>query len=664
MAESRMNPVSGGSHEHEIAIESLLDERRHFPPPPAFAAHATLNDPAIFARAAADPVAFWEEQARELDWFEPWHTALEWDLPFAKWFVGGKLNVSYNCLDRHVLAGRGDKIAYHWEGEPGDTKTITYAQLLDEVQRCANALKALGVGKGDRVAIYMPMVPELPVAMLACTRIGAPHTVVFGGFSAESLSDRINDSQAKLVITADGGWRRGKVSPLKPNVDDAVKMSPSVEKVLVVRRTEQDVAWDAGRDVWWHDIVPQQAADAAPEPMDSEDMLYLLYTSGTTAKPKGILHTTGGYLTGVAATHRWVFDIKPEDVYWAAADIGWVTGHSYIVYGPLTNGTTSVLYEGTPDFPDAKRWWSIVERYKVTILYAAPTAIRAHMKWGRAHAQHHDLSSLRLLGSVGEPINPEAWMWYHEVIGGGRCPVVDTWWQTETGGIMISPLPGITTTKPGSATQPVPGIFADIVDDKGESVPLGEGGYLVITKPWPHMLRGIYGDPQRYKDTYWSRFPGKYFPGDGCHRDEEGYYWLMGRVDDVMNVSGHRLSTTEIESALVDDHRVAEAAVVGTPDSLTGEAIVAFVIVKGSTTITPELGEELRAHVAHKIGAIARPKQVMFTPDLPKTRSGKIMRRLLRDIAAGRPLGDTTTLADATVVETIRDASANAKDDD
>ncbi|MFM8592974.1 MAG: acetate--CoA ligase, partial [Chloroflexota bacterium] len=530
--------------------------------------------------------------------------------------------------------------------------------------RCANALKELGVGKGDRVAIYMPMIPELPVAMLACTRIGAPHTVVFGGFSAESLADRINDSQAKLVITADGGYRRGKVSPLKPNVDAAITMTPSVEQVLVARRTEQPVEWQDGRDVWWHDIVPQQEANCPPEPMDSEDMLYLLYTSGTTAKPKGILHTTGGYLTGVAATQRWVFDIKPDVVYWAAADIGWVTGHSYIVYGPLTNGTTSVMYEGTPDHPNPKRWWSIVEKYKVSILYAAPTAIIAHMKWGPEHARHHDLSSLRLLGSVGEPINPEAWMWYHELVGGGRCPIVDTWWQTETGGMMISPIPGVTTTKPGSATQPLPGIFADIVNDQGESVPLGGGGYLVITKPWPHMLRGIYGDPQRYKETYWSRFPGKYFPGDGCNRDEDGYYWLMGRVDDVMNVSGHRLSTTEIESALVDDHRVAEAAVVGTPDSLTGEAIVAFVIVKSSTTPSPELGEELRQHVANKIGAIARPKTVMFTPDLPKTRSGKIMRRLLRDIAAGRPLGDTTTLAAATVVETIRDASANAKDDD
>jgi acetyl-CoA synthetase len=653
-----------GAPDHEIAIESLLDEQRHFPPPPEFAAQAAINDPAIYDQAATDPEAFWAEAARGLDWYEPWHTVLEWEVPFAKWFVGGKLNVSYNCLDRHVLAGRGDRVAYYWEGEPGDRRVITYSDLLDETARAANALKALGVKRGDRVAIYMPMVPELPAAMLACTRIGAAHTVVFGGFSSESLADRINDSEAKVVITSDGGYRRGKPFALKPNVDAAVENTPSIEHVLVVRRTGQEVEWTEGRDVWWHDIVPAQSATCEPERMDSEDMLYLLYTSGTTAKPKGILHTTGGYLTGVSATHRWVFDLKDEDVYWAAADIGWVTGHSYIVYGPLANGATGVIYEGVPDFPDAGRWWDIVERYKVTILYTAPTAIRAHMKWGRQHAQSRDLSSLRLLGSVGEPINPEAWMWYHEVIGGERCPIVDTWWQTETGGIMISPLPGITVTKPGSATMPIPGVSANIVDNDGNSVPLGEGGYLVLEKPWPHMLRGIYGNPERYQETYWSKFPGRYFPGDGCHRDEEGYYWLMGRVDDVMNVSGHRLSTTEIESALVDDHRVAEAAVVGSPDPLTGEAIFAFVILKSRVEPTPELGQELRQHVAGKIGAIARPKTVMFTPDLPKTRSGKIMRRLLRDIAAGRPLGDTTTLADAGVVESIRDATLNAKDDE
>ncbi len=650
---------------HEIAIESLLEEERRFPPPPEFAAAAVCSDPSIYERAAANPEAFWAEEARQLEWDEPWHTVLDWQPPFAQWFVGGKLNVSVNCLDRHVRAGIGDRVAYYWEGEPGDRRVITYAELLADVEKCANALKELGVGRGDRVAIYMPMIPELPVAMLACTRIGAPHTVVFGGFSSESLSDRINDSQAKLVITADGGWRRGKVSPLKPNVDVALASTPSIEHVLVVKRTGQDVEWTEGRDIWWDDIVPRQEASCEPEKMDSEDMLYLLYTSGTTAKPKGILHTTGGYLTGVAATHRWVFDLKPEtDIYWAAADIGWVTGHSYIVYGPLANGATSVIYEGTPDFPDPSRWWDVIERYKVTILYTAPTAIRAHMKWGRQHAQKHDLSSLRLLGTVGEPINPEAWIWYHENIGGGRCPIIDTWWQTETGGMMISPLPGLTTTKPGSATFPLPGIDADVVDNDGNPAPLGEGGYLVIRKPWPHMLRGIYGDPERYEKTYWSRFPGLYFPGDGCQRDEEGYYWLMGRVDDVMNVSGHRLSTTEIESALVDDHRVAEAAVVGCPDPLTGEAIFAFIILKSRTEPTPDLGEELRQHVAKKIGAIARPKQLMFTPDLPKTRSGKIMRRLLRDIAAGRPLGDTTTLADQGVVELIRDAQLNAKDDE
>jgi acetyl-CoA synthetase len=500
--------------------------------------------------------------------------------------------------------------------------------------------------------------------MLACARIGAPHTVVFGGFSAEALADRINDSQAKLVVTADGGYRRGKASGLKVNVDEAVSHTPSVEHVLVVRRTEQDVTMQQGRDVWWHDLVPPQPDWCEPERMESEDMLYLLYTSGTTAKPKGILHTTGGYLTGVASTHRTVFDIKPDDVYWAAADIGWVTGHSYIVYGPLANHTTGVMYEGTPDFPDPSRWWDIISRYGVTILYTAPTAIRAHMKWGPRHAEKHDLSSLRLLGTVGEPINPEAWIWYHEHIGGGRCPIVDTWWQTETGGIMISPLPGLTTTKPGSATKPLPGVFADVVDDQGEPVPLGEGGYLVLTRPWPSMLRGIYGDPDRYKATYWSKFPGVYFPGDGARRDEDGDYWLMGRVDDVMNVSGHRLSTTEIESALVDDKRVAEAAVVGAADDVTGEAICCFVILKSGVDPSPALGEELRQHVAHKIGPIARPRQLMFTPDLPKTRSGKIMRRLLRDIAVGRQLGDTTTLADAGVVESIRDATRAAADDE
>jgi acetyl-CoA synthetase len=652
------------SQQDQQTISALLAEDRTFPPSDEMRQNALINDPAIYERADADIEAFWAEEAKQLDWFKPWDTVLEWDPPFAKWFNGGQLNVSYNCLDRHVLAGRGDRVAYYWEGEPGDQKTITYQQLLDDVCRAANALKELGVKRGDRVAIYMPMIPELPVAMLACTRIGAPHTVVFGGFSSEALADRINDAEAKVVITADGGYRRGAPSGLKVNVDKAVESTPSIEHVLVAKRTGQDIGWAEGRDIWWHDLVDRQDATCEPERMESEDMLYLLYTSGTTAKPKGIVHTTAGYLLGVTATHKWVFDIKDEDVYWAAADIGWVTGHSYIVYGPLANCTTSVMYEGTPDHPSWERWWEIIERYKVTILYCAPTAIRAHMKQGEQHAQKHDLSSLRLLGTVGEPINPEAWMWYQRNIGRGECPVVDTWWQTETGAIMISPLPGLTTTKPGSATFPLPGVDADVVDSHGDSVPLGQGGYLVIKKPWPSMLRGIYGDPERYKATYWSRYPGLYFPGDGCKRDEEGYYWLLGRVDDVMNVSGHRLSTTEIESALVAHEAVAEAAVVGQPDSLTGEAIFAFVILKSHIEPTPELGQELRQHVASKIGPIARPKTVMFTPDLPKTRSGKIMRRLLRDIATGRKLGDTTTLADAGVVETIRDASVAAKQDE
>ncbi len=653
-----------GKAAHEVAIEALLAEDRRFPPPPGFAEAAIVASTEIYERATADLEGFWAEQASQLSWYKPWDRVLEWEAPFARWFDGGQLNVSVNCLDRHVEAGRGDKVAFYWEGEPGDRRTITYADLLTDVSRCANALKELGVGRGDRVAIYMPMIPELPVAMLACTRIGAPHTVVFGGFSAEALRDRINDAEAKLVITADGGYRRGKASSLKEQVDAAVVETPTVANVLVARRTGQDGTMVAGRDVWWHEIVERQDPSCEPERMESEDMLYLLYTSGTTAKPKGILHTTAGYLVGVSTTHRLVFDIKDDDVYWCAADLGWVTGHSYILYGPLTNGATGVMYEGTPDFPDAGRWWEIVERYGVTILYTAPTAIRAHMKWGPQHAQAHDLSSLRLLGSVGEPINPEAWMWYHRHIGGERCPIVDTWWQTETGMIMISPLPGLTATKPGSATLPFPGVDAEVVDGDGESVPLGEGGYLVVNTPWPAMLRGIYGDPERYVQTYWSRFPGRYFPGDGARRDEDGYFWLMGRVDDVMNVSGHRLSTTEIESALVSDDRVAEAAVVGRPDELTGEAIFAFVIAKSGIDTNPGLGEELRAHVAAKIGPIARPKTVMFTPDLPKTRSGKIMRRLLRDLASDRALGDTTTLADAGVVESIREATRAGKDDE
>jgi acetyl-CoA synthetase len=647
-------------------IEALYAEHRTFPPPDGFSAQANVGDPEIYRRAAEDLEGFWSEQAAGLDWFKPFDKVLTWDPPFARWFEGGQLNVAYNCLDRHVLAGRGDRVAYYYEGEPGDARAITYAELLQEVGKCANALKELDVRRGDRVAIYMPMILELPIAMLACARIGAPHTVVFGGFSAEALRGRINDAEAKLVITADGGNRRGKPAGLKPNVDEAIEgdNTPSVEKVLVARRTGQDVTMRQGRDVWWHEIVDRQDPTCEPERMESEDMLYLLYTSGTTAKPKGIVHTTAGYLLGVSATHRWVFDLKEDDVYWCAADVGWVTGHSYIVYGPLANGATGVMYEGTPDFPDPGRWWSIIEKYKVSILYTAPTAIRAHMKWGPQHAAKHDLSSLRLLGTVGEPINPEAWIWYHEHIGNGRCPVVDTWWQTETGAIMISPLPGLTTTKPGSATIPLPGVEADIVDREGNSVPLGQGGYLVLKRPWPSMLRGIYGDPERYQETYWSRYPGRYFPGDGAKRDEDGYFWLMGRVDDVMNVSGHRLSTTEIESALVSHPAVAEAAVVGGPDPVTGEAINAFVILKLGVDGTEQLGAELRQHVAIKISPIARPKTLMFTPDLPKTRSGKIMRRLLRDIAAGRQLGDTTTLADAGVVEQIREASRSGREEE
>ncbi len=647
-------------------IENLLAEDRTFPPDPAFAAQANATAD-LYAEAEVDFEAFWARLARErIDWVEDFHTTLEWDLPFAKWFVGGKLNLAYNCIDRHVERGLGDKVAYHWIGEPGDTRTITFTDLKREVSKAANALLELGIQTGDRVAIYMPMIPELPIAMLACARIGAPHTVVFGGFSAEALSGRVNDAQARLVITADGGWRRGKPAPLKPAVDEAMASSPTVEHALVVRRlgdaVEGGTAMQDGRDVWWDDIVERQSDEHAPVALDSEHMLYLLYTSGTTAKPKGIVHTSAGYLLGASFTHEMVFDVKPNDVYWCAADVGWVTGHSYIVYGPLANATTSVLYEGTPDTPDWSRWWQIIEDYKVNILYCAPTAIRAHMKQGAQHAAAHDLSSLRVLGSVGEPINPEAWLWYHEHIGGGKRPIVDTWWQTETGMIMITPLPGVTTTKPGSATFPFPGVKVDVIDGEGQSVPLGGGGYLVLQRPWPAMLRGIYGDPERYKETYWSRFPGMYFAGDGAKRDKEGYLWLLGRVDDVMNVSGHRLSTTEIESALVSHPAVAEAAVVGVPDPITGEAIDAFVILRLGNEPSPEFGEELRRHVAKKISPIAKPKGLMFVPDLPKTRSGKIMRRLLRDIAQGRALGDTTTLADGGVVDLIRSKSGAAED--
>jgi acetyl-CoA synthetase len=646
-------------------IENLLTEDRTFPPDPAFSAQANATAD-LYSEAEADPEAFWARLARErIDWIEDFQTTLEWDLPFAKWFVGGKLNLAYNCVDRHVERGLGDKVAYHWIGEPGDTRTITYADLHREVQKAANALKELGVGTGDRVAIYMPMIPELPIAMLACARIGAPHTVVFAGFSAEALGGRINDAEAKLVITADGSYRRGKAMPLKAAVDDALAGSPTVEHVLMVRRLGDEAPGTTvveGRDVWWHDFVDRQEPECPPVPLDSEHMLYLLYTSGTTAKPKGIMHTTAGYLLGTSFTHEMIFDVKPDDVYWCAADIGWVTGHSYIVYGPLANATTGILYEGSPDTPAWDRWWAIIEEYKVNILYCAPTAIRAFMKQGESYPAKHDLSSLRVLGSVGEPINPEAWLWYHENIGGGHAPIVDTWWQTETGMILITPLPGVTTTKPGSATFPFPGIEADVVDGDGKSVPLGGGGYLVLKRPWPAMLRGIYRDPERYKETYWSRFPGMYFAGDGAKRDTDGYLWLLGRVDDVMNVSGHRLSTIEVESALVDHKAVAEAAVVGKNDPITGQAIFAYVILRSGVEPNDQLAEELRSHVAKVIGPIAKPKFLFFTPDLPKTRSGKIMRRLLRDIAEARPLGDTTTLADENVVETIRAESWKAED--
>ena len=642
----------------EPTIEDYFLEERTFPPSPEFKAAALTSDDSLYREADADYEAFWARQARELlTWNSDFDTTLEWELPFAKWFVGGTLNVSENCLDRHVANGIGDRVAYHWEGEPGDTRTITYANLLDEVKKFANVLKGLGLEKGDRVAIYMPMIPELPVAMLACTRIGVAHSVIFGGFSPDSIIDRVHDGECKVIITADGGYRRGAPSLLKPNVDEAVESCPTVTDVVVVQRTNSDVTMVEGRDHWYHELMATAAPECPAEPMDSEQLLYLLYTSGTTAKPKGIMHTTGGYLTQVAFTYKYVFDLKPEtDVYWCSADIGWVTGHSYIVYGPLVNGATSVLYEGTPDTPGKDRMWDIIERYGVTQLYTAPTAIRMFMKWGEQEPQKHDLSSLRLLGSVGESINPEAWMWYSEHIGGNRCPIVDTWWQTETGGQMISPLPGVTTLKPGSACFALPGIGVEVVDEEGHPIERG-GGYLTLTRPWPSMLRGIWGAPERYKDTYWSRYPGRYFAGDGAKIDDDGYIWLLGRVDDVMNVSGHRISTTEVESALVDHTSVAEAAVVGATDDLTGQAIVGYVILRGGVTADDALVDELRAHVATKIGPTARPKRVIIVPDLPKTRSGKIMRRLLRDIADGHELGDTTTLADPSVVDAIRESA-------
>jgi acetyl-CoA synthetase len=638
----------------ERNIEALLSEERVFEPPEDFRARAIVRDDSIYERADADHEAYWAEQAERLSWFSRWDTVMEWTPPWVKWFAGGTLNASYNCLDRHVEAGGGDKVAFHWEGEPGEERTITYVDLLREVCRLANGLRSIGVQKGDRVAIYLGMIPELPVAMLACARIGAAHSVVFGGFSAESLRDRINDAEAKVLITADGGYRRGQVVPLKQNADESLTECPSIEHVVTVRRTGGDHPFTPGRDLWYHDLVAEQQPECEPEEMDAEDLLYLLYTSGTTGKPKGIAHTTGGYLTQVAATHRLIFDIHDDDVYWCAADIGWVTGHSYIVYGPLANHTTGIIYEGAPDWPDKDRLWQIAEKYRATILYTAPTAIRAFMRWGTEYPAKHDLSSLRLLGSVGEPINPEAWIWYWKYIGGERCPVVDTWWQTETGAILITPLPGITPLKPGSATLPFPGILADVVDEQGRSVGLGGGGYLVLKRPWPSIARTIWGDPDRYVQTYFGKFGTEtYVAGDGAKRDEDAYYWLLGRIDDVMNVAGHRLSTYEIESALVDNQKVAEAAVVSRPDDLVGEAIVAFVTLKSGFEGTEGAATELRDHVATKIGKIARPHGIIFTDDLPKTRSGKIMRRLLRDVARGRRLGDVTTLANAEVVEQI-----------
>jgi acetyl-CoA synthetase len=632
-------------------IEALLKEGRKFSPPADFGRRAQVRSAAIDKQAARDPVAFWEKQARALRWIKPWRKGLDWKLPYAKWFVGGKLNVADNCLDRHVEGPRRNKAALVWEGEPGDTRVLTYWDLYREVNRFAAALRRHGVRKGEAVTIYMPMIPEVVVAMLACARIGAPHSVVFGGFSPDSLRDRINDCKSKVVITADGGYRRGGTVPLKKNTDDALKECPSVGTVIVFRRTGQDVAWQHDRDVWWHEFIRDAAAYTKPEPMDSEDMLYLLYTSGSTGKPKGIVHTTGGYLTGVSTTHRWVFDLREEDVYWCTADVGWVTGHSYIVYGPLANGATCVMYEGTPDYPDKDRWWRLVEKYGVTILYTAPTAIRTFVRWGEEYPRRSDLTSLRLLGTVGEPINPEAWVWYWKVIGGGRCPVVDTWWQTETGHILITPLPGVTVCKPGSATFPFPGIAADVVNDQGQPV---DAGYLVIKRPWPGMLRGIYGDPERYQELYWSRIPGVYFTGDGAKRDRDGYVWLLGRVDDVINVSGHRISTMEVESALVDHPAVAEAAVIGRTHEIKGQAVAAFVTIKAGITATEPLKAEIKDHVAKKIGALARPDDVIYAAELPKTRSGKIMRRLLRDVAEGRALGDTTTLADAAVVSDLK----------
>ncbi|CAN2224839.1 Acs Acyl-coenzyme A synthetases/AMP-(fatty) acid ligases [Candidatus Nanopelagicaceae bacterium] len=648
------------------SIENLSSESRAFAPSSEFAAQANA-DATLYAHADKDRLAFWEEQASALQWEKKWDKTLQWDAPFAQWFVGGKINATVNALDRHIAEGNGDRIAFHFEGEPGDTKNISYAQLLADVSKAANALTEIGIKSEDRVAIYMPLIPEAIVAMLACARIGAIHSVVFGGFSAEALLSRIQDADATLVITADGGFRKGAAFALKTAVDDALKGETNVSKVLVVKRTGQETAWVEGRDIWWHDLVDRQSSTHTPEYFDSEHPLFILYTSGTTAKPKGIFHTTGGYLTHVSYTHKVIFDIKPKtDIYWCTADVGWITGHSYMVYGPLINGATQVIYEGTPDTPHKGRMFEIIEKYGVTILYTAPTLIRTWMKWGDEFPNKFNLSSLRLLGSVGEPINPEAWIWYRDVIGGGKCPIVDTWWQTETGGIMISPLPGVTATKPGSAMRPIPGISAKVVDDNGVPVLNGHGGYLILDQPWPGMLRGVWGEAERYKETYWSRFDGIYFAGDGAKLDDDGAIWLLGRVDDVMNVSGHRISTTEVESALVSHEAVAEAAVVGAADALTGQGIVAFVILRGGVEHAEgeALIKELRNHVAKEIGAIAKPRQIMVVNELPKTRSGKIMRRLLKDVAENRAVGDATTLADPNVMKLISEGLKSSKDED
>jgi acetyl-CoA synthetase len=646
----------------EGSIGALLQEDRRYPPTEEFKAQANWNDPGVYERADSDLEGFWAEQARLIDWYTPWDRVLEWDPPAAKWFAGAELNASYNCVDRHLKSWRHNKAAIIFEGEPGDSRVLTYRDLYREVNRCAAALKRLGVNKGDRVAIYLGMIPELVIAMLACARIGAPHTVIFAGFSADSIADRVTDSGATFAITSDGGWRRGNRLPLKETLDKALESSPTVKKVLVVNRTDNpaQVTMTEGRDIWWHDALNESGAQIVePERLDAEHPLYILYTSGTTGTPKGMLHTTGGYMVGTASTHKYIFDVKDEDVFWCTADIGWVTGHSYIVYGPLANGATCVVYEGSPDYPDKDRFWAIIEKYGVSILYTAPTAIRTFMRWGKEYPGQHDLSSLRVLGTVGEPINPAAWVWYREVIGADRCPVVDTWWMTETGQILITPLPGITVLKPGSATFPFPGVKADVLDEAGNSVPLGKGGYLVLQQPWPAMARTIWGDPERFQSQYWSRFPGSYFAGDGAKRDEEGYYWLLGRVDDVLNVAGHRIGTMEVESALVSHPAVAEAAVIGITHEIKGQGIAAFCTLRSGQQGDQAMISSLRDHVGEKIGAIAKPDKVFFTAELPKTRSAKIMRRLLRDIAEGRVLGDTTTLADPAVLSSIKQQYEN-----